>query len=544
MAAMTSPDDSTSSGLSADNTDAGKVSAPPPEPRTPHGATQPAGHKEQAKQNEAAQTTAESAKQAGYHLPLPQEGPATSENAPVGIDESLGRPLLAENIRWFCRFRWIIVSILAVFGILGVTGIVELVGLRTPGVWPFGTAAVLILCNIGYLNHARRTSNLERLHPVTANLWAQIILDLLVLTMVVHFVGSRSTLICFVYMFHIVLACIFFSWSHSLLVTAIACLLFVSCIIVEHAGLVVSEGIYPDPQRVTWLDVDSVPGVLNIISAPVIWLVVWYFGAHLSSIIRKRDKALIETNRQLIETHEETARHMLHTTHELKAPFDAIQANALLLLEGRCDPASDQGRQVVERIVARCRSLSTLIADMLQLARLSSGNRRLAVRKELDISELLGQTIEQVQIVAQQRNITVHSYLRSARTTGAADHIKALFANLLNNAVHYSYEGGTVHVRCSPGPEQQPIVSIADEGIGIPADKISHVFEEHYRTEEAIRHNRRSSGLGLAIVRRVVEFHGINLRLKSQPGVGTTFELEFPAITPPPDPAQSQPKRA
>jgi signal transduction histidine kinase len=103
-----------------------------------------------------------------------------------------------------------------------------------------------------------------------------------------------------------------------------------------------------------------------------------------------------------------------------------------------------------------------------------------------------------------------------------------LFINLLANAVIYSHRGGEVHITCRPGPNSEPVVIISDRGIGIPAEKLPRIFEEHYRTKEAMQHNKESSGLGLAIVKQVAQMYKIHIRVESRPGSGTTFELRFP----------------
>jgi signal transduction histidine kinase len=87
-----------------------------------------------------------------------------------------------------------------------------------------------------------------------------------------------------------------------------------------------------------------------------------------------------------------------------------------------------------------------------------------------------------------------------------------------------------VNISCKPGPNLEPVIVIEDNGIGIPADKLPHIFKEHYRTKEAVEHNKESSGLGLAIVKHVAEMYGIRIRVESQPGCGTKFELRFPAF--------------
>jgi signal transduction histidine kinase len=112
---------------------------------------------------------------------------------------------------------------------------------------------------------------------------------------------------------------------------------------------------------------------------------------------------------------------------------------------------------------------------------------------------------------------------------GTEDHFKMLFVNLLSNAVIYSHRNGQVHICCYKGPDSEPVVTIADNGIGIQPDKLPHIFEEHYRTNEAVQHNKESSGLGLAIVKNVAELYGIHIRVESRFGSGTKFELKFPS---------------
>ncbi len=120
-----------------------------------------------------------------------------------------------------------------------------------------------------------------------------------------------------------------------------------------------------------------------------------------------------------------------------------------------------------------------------------------------------------------------------------ADHLNMMLSNLLSNAVNYSSEGGRVEVECRPAKGGAAVVSVRDHGIGIKPEKLPHVFEEFYRTDEAVRHNRESTGLGLAIVQQVANSHGIRVRVESAPGVGTTFRLEFPPGQAEPGPQQT-----
>jgi two-component system phosphate regulon sensor histidine kinase PhoR len=221
---------------------------------------------------------------------------------------------------------------------------------------------------------------------------------------------------------------------------------------------------------------------------------------------------------------------MLATTHQLKAPFAAIYSNAQLLLEGYCGDIPDQASQVIQRITARCRRLTTEIQEMLQLANLSSASQQSLPRTKIALTDLLIWCISQVNPIARDRGIVFKTDMRPVALMGTEDHFKMLFINLLSNAVIYSHKNGQVHICCFRGPNSEPVVTIADNGIGIPAKKLPRIFEEHYRTKEGVQHNPESSGLGLAIVKHVAEIYGIRIRVESRPGLGTKFELKFPAL--------------
>ena len=165
---------------------------------------------------------------------------------------------------------------------------------------------------------------------------------------------------------------------------------------------------------------------------------------------------------------------------------------------------------------------------MLQLANLSSISQQSLPRSKMVSTELLLWCISQVDSIARERGIVFKTNIRPVAMTGTEDHFKMLFVNLLSNAVIYSHKNGQVNINCYRGPNSEPVVNIADNGIGIQAKSLPRIFEEHYRTRDGVRHNPESSGLGLAIVRHVAEMYGIRIRVESRPGFGTKFELRFP----------------
>ena len=475
---------------------------------------------------------------AAYELsPSPEIGPRDTGIGPYLTNasqfESSEKPfsesLFVHNVSWFCQFRWLVIAVLLTYGVAGhFTRFIESFGIRPPGLWPFITAGVLGLSNITFLYLARtRTSSSQ----IMSNLWGQITVDLVILTGVIYFVGSLETNIAFMYLFHIVLACVFFTRRHSLIVTLMAIGMFASCILGEYVlkilpPMSIFTGSLGEPYTSPLLTML----VFNFFLTIGIWLVVWYLASSLSSMVRNRDFELADTNRKLVAAYEERSKHMLTTTHQLKAPFAAIYSNTQLLLQGYCGKLPDEALKVVERISLRSRRLTAEIQEMLQLANLSSMSLESLSYTMMVSTDLLAWCISQVDSIAQERGVVIKSKLQPVKIMGAEDHFKMLFVNLLSNAVIYSHRNGQVNVTCSRGPNLEAIVTIEDNGIGIPADKLPRIFEEHYRTKEAVLHNKESSGLGLAIVKQVVEMYGIHIRVVSRPGSGTKFILKFPAV--------------
>ncbi|MHC4204961.1 MAG: sensor histidine kinase [Planctomycetota bacterium] len=464
---------------------------------------------------------------AAYELSLPHEVPAGPEVK--GFERPFSESLLLHNVSWFCQFRWLVIAVILSYGVVGLfPRLIEPFGIRRPGLWPFVTAAILVLSNLAFLYLARtRTAPAQ----IVTNLWAQITVDLVILTGVVYFVGSLETNIAFTYLFHIVLSCVFFSGRQSLIVTVMAIGMFAACIIAEYVlKILPSMSIFTGSFRQAYTSPVLTMLAFNFFLTIGIWLVVWYLASHLSLMVHKRDFELAETNRRLVAASEERSRHMLTTTHQLKAPFAAIYSNAQLLLQGYCGEIPDESLKVIERISLRCRRLTAEIQEMLQLANLSSTSMESLTQVRMVSTELLGSCISQVESIAMERSISFKTDIQPVAMLGAEDHYKMLFVNLLNNAIIYSHRNGQINVSCKPGPNLESVVVIEDNGIGIPADKLPRIFEEHYRTKEAVEHNKESSGLGLAIVKHVAEMYGIRIRVESHPGSGTKFELRFPAL--------------
>ncbi len=389
----------------------------------------------------------------------------------------------------------------------------------------------MILANFCFRLHAGRLSPADSSRSgIYLNLWAQIVVDLTALTVAVHYLGSLTIFICFAYLFHTVLACIFFPPRWSLIVTVLACLLYVGCVAAELAGAIPPVSIYSAEVGRSLREVltasPSRPSV-HVASALAIFLVVWYLASNLSSAVRERDRQLLIAHKRLLALDRERTQHMLHTTHELKAPFAAIQSYVQLLLKGYCGSLTDDAREVLEKIDARSRRLSNQIREMLQLANLRSASAGDLSRETVDLTELLNKAVGSAQALAEASGISFQTELQSAHARGVPSQLEMLLTNVVANAVQYSHPSGSVMVSSRQLDNGAGQVEITDQGIGIREGALPRIFEKYYRSKEAANHNHMCTGLGLSIVKHIAQTHQIAITVDSQVGQGTQFTFTF-----------------
>lgn len=477
--------------------------------------------------NDLAPPAADDLQVAVYELPpnRPDAPPAPGDGGQEALPT---RALLRRHAVWFCQLRWIVAGVLAAAGLAACfPDWTERFGVPLPPAWLLACAAALAAVNVAYRLILRRLPADAHPGSLRGHLWCQVVVDLIVLTAVVHAVGGHVTYAPVAYLFHIVLACIFFPPWESLGVTIVATVLLGTLVLIEAAGVLPETRGLSDPAAVG--AAGQAGRMWQLGSLLAVWAVIWYLASRLAAELRKRTRELAAANRRLEASSAERTSHMLQTTHQLKAPFAAIHANTQLLLNGYAGPLSDESRRVIEKIAARAHMLSRQIQEMLQLANLRSQAQAEPPLTVFNLRDVVQREVERIEPQAALRGIALETSLQPVLARGNGDYLVMLIDNVLNNAVNYSYDGGLVAVSCGPGDPATACLAVRDHGIGISADKLPHVFEDYYRTTEATRHNKSSTGLGLAIVRLVAQSLQATVRIESSPGWGTRVTLRMPA---------------
>jgi PAS domain S-box-containing protein len=215
-------------------------------------------------------------------------------------------------------------------------------------------------------------------------------------------------------------------------------------------------------------------------------------------------------------------------SHELRTPLSVILGWTQILLKGHASGPGDQQR-AIEVIDRNARAQVQLIDDLLDLSRIMTGKIRLDVQ-QISMPEVVQKAIDSALPIAQNKEIRLHALLDPSRTMVGADagRLQQVVWNLLANAIKFTPKGGQVQVLLQRVNSHIEL-SVADTGIGIPADFLPLVFDRFSQRDSSRTRAHGGLGLGLAICKQLVELHGGSIRVSSPgAGKGSTFFVELP----------------
>lgn len=235
---------------------------------------------------------------------------------------------------------------------------------------------------------------------------------------------------------------------------------------------------------------------------------------------------LLEQNRQLKELDHAKDKFIALTTHELRTPLSAIMATAEVL-ELKLYESEEQKEEFIKTISEQGRHLMDLVNDVLDFAKIRAGKMDFYV-ESVELKPLVTKLFGNFTHMAEQANVTMKVDVESGPTHAWVDllRLKEVVNNCVSNAIKYNRNGGTVTLSLTTH-ERFARLMVKDTGVGIPADKISSVFNE-FETVGHVSKHHKGTGLGMPISKRLMESMGGGLSLKSESGVGSEFYIDIP----------------
>jgi two-component system phosphate regulon sensor histidine kinase PhoR len=219
-------------------------------------------------------------------------------------------------------------------------------------------------------------------------------------------------------------------------------------------------------------------------------------------------------------------------SHELRTPLTSVR----LLAETLANEAEQMGARLSNRMRDRIGKIEIetghlvqMVSELLDLSRIESGSA-MPLLDDVDPARLVAASVERLRLFAERAGVTLVSQAEPGlpTITGNEDRLGQVLVNLLHNAIKFSPSGGIVTASARSAGRAFVELSVADEGMGVPAAAQSRIFERFYKVDRA-RSTGGGTGLGLSIARHVVEHHGGTIRVESEEGRGATFIVRLPA---------------
>ena len=449
---------------------------------------------------------------------------------------------LIERIDWLIRLRW-----LAVLG----TGVaLALIWFLYPGKLPLLAlsivTAAIALYNLQFFFYARTLklgpAGFARLKHATRFAQVQIVFDLVALAALLHFSGGAENPIALFLVFHTIIASILLSRRTSFLMATFAALLFAAVTGLEYTGILPH---YHLPLLGELEPYRAGPYLIAIVSvmALTLWLVA-YMTSSISDRLRRRDRELLESsqatlaksqelemaNARLRRVDAERTRFMLLVTHELRAPISTIHTCVEVALASHTSP--EAVRDILTRIKRRTGELCELIGDLLRLTRAREEASRDEEVGPVHAGDVLENVVELMKTEAHTKDLFLSVDIESdlAPIQANPDRLKLVWTNLLSNAIKYTEPGGIVAVALKQA-DGHLVATVRDTGIGIPSEDQDRIFEEFYRSNNARITCPVGTGVGLAIVQRIIENYGGRIWVDSELGLGSKFTFTLPTST-------------
>jgi len=448
---------------------------------------------------------------------------------------------VCDNVIWLIRLRWI-----ACIGLLfGVIFSKAFFHIDAEVVFPPLLIGLIILFYnfIFYLRYSflkKRKVGIakECVEKRLSFVNIQIFADLIMLSAIIYYTGGITTPIIFFFIFHMVISSIVLSRLNAYFWAFFTIIIESVMTYLEHIEIIEHKNFFYFIHKLN--DRTGYSEFFILIVFSITLIITVYFATTIMRPIREKQLDLTKIKNELLEQKEmlnnknieleeldkSKTEFLYRVEHELKAPISAVLG--LLSVVTRGYESVDESKKIdfLNRSINRVISMKDLVADLLSLSRIESKNFKLNL-KNVHMAKLIENCIEELGAYSRKKQILIKKNIGEnlPEINADRDALKDIIRNLIHNAIKYSFQG---HIAVSLFLENDRLIfSVKDFGIGIAEDDLSEIFEEFYRTSNA-KEFESGTGLGLSLVKKLVEQHSGRIDIKSKLNTGTECIVSFP----------------
>ena len=238
-------------------------------------------------------------------------------------------------------------------------------------------------------------------------------------------------------------------------------------------------------------------------------------------------KAFNSMSLKLREIDQYKAEVMQHITHELRLPLQSLYSAHYLLRKQASSPVTAEYQKILDLIQENVDRISGFTNQFLDLSRIEAGKMEFRL-EPVDLEEVVTRAVQEARVNAERKSIALTQSLQPVPTVMAdLEKIHHAVSNLVGNAIKFTQNGGTVHVSLAP-TSTGVRCSVRDTGVGIDPEDIPRLFTKFFQAKSAGKISVKGTGIGLALVKGIVEGHGGSVEVESVPGEGSTFAIHLP----------------
>jgi signal transduction histidine kinase len=441
---------------------------------------------------------------------------------------------------WFIRLRYVAVIILIGFVFLGETWFhFDLAPTQTIAI--SSISLLIFLYNVTIHTIRKYVGILPGKFNCLHISLIQMMLDLAALMLLVYYTGLIESPLYMFFIFHMIIGSMILPGYIVYMSAGLVSVIFAVLTILERYGLIPTYDIIglvglPYQHTLTY-------SILFIIVFSFVLFVSVYFANKISRELYQREQQLRQSLEKLNEAEKAKQRYTLGIVHEIKTPITAVESILELIHEKYVGPVSKKVDQKILRAKLRTEEALDLINNILRISKLKLLDSHL--NEEINLSEFIAAMVDNFQEPAKVKLVEL-TFKNELTKNNILISDKILFelslSNVISNAIKYVDTEGKVEVKLSFKQDiDKFLITVCDNGIGIPANEIQNIFDQFFRASNINKAIHEGSGLGLAVVKEVVERLGgtINVKSPSLLGTkekpGTCFEILLPRDFKPPD---------
>lgn len=433
---------------------------------------------------------------------------------------------------WFIKLRYIVVVVMLVTSFIStVIFKIDFSPLQL-------TAGSLITASIlGYnltLHRLRKhiKPDINKFNPLHLSL-LQMVLDLIALLLLVYFTGGIESPFYILFVFHMIAGSLILPGVIVYSLAVIFAALFISVIILEYLGII------PHHQINGLFGVDLYNNINFIVAYLATFSFMIFVSVYLANGIArqlyKREQDLVDSMKKVNAAEKEKQKYIMGIVHEIKTPIVAVASYIDIILQKFLGPVDEIVEEKLVRAKTRTDEGIQMINDVLNVSKLTLYDQY--DEEDIEIEELVAGVIK-------RRTASAESHLIKLKLMDLRDKKEKLMgdkflldiavSNLVGNAIKYGVDEGNIEIRIN-SDLRNLYIEVCDDGVGIPIDELPKIFKEFYRAKNVKKIVSEGSGLGLSVVKRIIERHGGRIKAESpsrmakrdQPGSCFTISIPF-----------------